>query len=263
MQDHFVATGHDETTPSATFTFIRRRGAVYAVTCRHVVDALAHLPADRRPHFPTLAIQLGRSFLNLSGFGPQGFHHALRCPSADPDGADIAIAPLDNYWELLASRKNKIAIDLDNWHEPDWSHVRYCAAAGYLNEHKRTFSTGDGDKIANQLAVVVAEVSSAIGRSERRFTLSSQLSQPHGYYFSGLSGGPVYAIEGDQQREVPDGELFPIGIIFEGFPAGQQPSKTEIDPLRSSSYLTGHDLFLRALTLAPEFFDEWLQHCGF
>lgn len=263
MQDHFLATGHDERTPSATFTFVRRRGAVYAVTCRHVVDALANLPADRRPHFPTLAIQLERSFLNLSGFGPQGFGRALRCPSAGPDGADIAIAPLDTYWELLATRKNKIAIDLDNWHEPDWSRVKYCAAAGYPNEHKRILSTGDGDKVANQLAVVVAEVSSAIGCSERRFTLSSQLAQPHGYYFCGLSGGPVYAIEGNQQREVQDEELFPIGIIFEGFPAGPRPSATETDPLGSSSYLTGHDLFLRALTLAPEFFDEWLQQCGF
>lgn len=38
IQDHFLTSGHDENTPSATATFVKRKGCHYLVTCRHVLE---------------------------------------------------------------------------------------------------------------------------------------------------------------------------------------------------------------------------------
>jgi hypothetical protein len=75
-----------------------------------------------------------------------------------------------------------------------------------------------GPSVASPFAVVCAEAASKLGRSERLIVLSSALATPHGYHFSGMSGGPVYAIEGHEQRKVEDEELFPVGIVFRGVP---------------------------------------------
>lgn len=110
--------------------------------------------------------------------------------------------------------------------------------------------------------VVVAEVASQLGRTEHSITLSSTLDKPHGYYFSGMSGGPVYAVEGPQQRTVEDGDLLPVGLIFEGFPSSGRPESQGTRDA-ASAFLTDNDLFFRALTLTPEYFDEWLAKARF
>jgi hypothetical protein len=76
-----------------------------------------------------------------------------------------------------------------------------------------------------------------------------------------MSGRPVYAVEGHEERDAEDDDLFPIGIIFEGFPGSGRPdAQGRRDP--ASAFLTDRDLFFRALTLTPEIFDEWLQMAG-
>jgi hypothetical protein len=264
LQDHFLGTGHDETARSATFTFIRRRGRHYAVTCRHIMEAVADpkmVPAAKNP---TLALHVDRAVLNLSCFTAKGLALAVHAPRAETkhEEVDVAIAPLTGgYWDLLTKHKDKVPIDLDAWREPDWSSVKYCLAVGYPDERKKNVAADDGQKVANQLTTAVAEVSSRLGRFERLIALSSTLEKPHGFYFSGMSGGPVYAVEGHEQRKVEDDELFPIGIIFEGFPSsGRADTQGGKDP--ASAFLTDRDLFFRALTLTPEFFDEWLQKAG-
>ena len=139
--------------------------------------------------------------------------------------------------------------------------MKYCLAAGYPDEHKGKVLSEGGEKVGNQLVVVVAEVSSRLARSERLIALSSTLDKAHCYYFSGMSGGPVYAVEGHEQREVEDEELFPIGIIFQGYPSsGRLDVQSGTDA--ASAFLTDKDLFFRALMLTPELFDEWLQKAG-
>jgi hypothetical protein len=85
---------------------------------------------------------------------------------------------------------------------------------------------------------------------------------PHGYFFSGMSGGPIYAVEEYDPREVEDEELFPIGIIFGGYPASGEADTHGAD-LRESAFLTSRDLFVQAYVLTPEIFDEWLHEAGF
>ena len=90
--------------------------------------------------------------------------------------------------------------------------MQTCLAVGYQDEHKeRITSENDPEKIATRFLNAVAELGGTLERNKPVFTLSSLLENPHGYSFSGMSGGPVYAIEGS---EIRDEVLFPIGIIF-------------------------------------------------
>lgn len=265
LQDHFLGTGHSESTHSATFTFIKRRDRYYAVTCGHVIDALKNSETVPNARHPTLALHLDKSVLNLSSFiGINLLAHAARKPHAETpqEEIDIAIAPLsESYWSLLASKKNKTAIDLDNWREPRWDTVKFCLATGYPDEHKEHVVVANEDKVSAPFMVAVAEVGSKLSRTERIITLSSRLEKPHGYFFSGMSGGAVYACEGHEQREVSDDELFPVAIIFEGYP-GSGKANAGGEAARTTAFLTDSDIFFRALTLTPESFDEWLKKAG-
>ncbi|GIK97834.1 MAG: hypothetical protein BroJett029_20430 [Alphaproteobacteria bacterium] len=226
LQDHFLGTGHDETTRGATFTFVKRRGRHYAVTCRHIMEAVSDPAVVPDARNPTVAIHIDRVVLSLSNFTAKGLALGIRTPQAESkrEEIDVAIAPLDgSYWPLLLEKKNKAAIDLDAWREPDWKSVKWCVAAGYPDEHKTAVVHDGADKVSNRLLTVVAEVASQLGSTARCITLSSTLDKPHGYYFSGMSGGPVYAVEGAEQRTIEDDELLPVGLIFEGFPSSGKP----------------------------------------
>lgn len=138
LQDHFLCTGHDETTRSGTFTFVKRHGHHYAVTCRHIMEAVADLKMVPAAKNPTMALHIDNVVLNRSYFTAQGLMLGVHTPHAETEREiDIAIAPLNGHWHLLTSHKNKVAIDLDEWREPDWIAVKYCLAAGYPDERKK------------------------------------------------------------------------------------------------------------------------------
>lgn len=260
LHDHHLATGHTENTNSATFTFIKRNERIYAVTCGHVVDQLRNPGSLPGAHLPTLALQIDRSVLNLSRVTGVGHVTPITLAAEkneDHREVDIAIAPLpENFWSLLTERKNKTAIDLDAWREPRWQEVRMCVAAGYPNEHKKQVEVEGRDMVSAGFLCARAEVSSELGRDQKFITLSSRLDKPHSYYFSGMSGGPVYAFESDADPAA-DEDLFPIGIIFEGYPSsGRGGTQTDEEP--AAAFLTDRDIFFRALTLTPESFDYWL-----
>src|SRR5271163_26634 len=97
LQDHFLGTGHDETTRNATVTFVKRHDRHYAVTCKHIVEALADpavVPAIKNP---TIALHVGKAVLNLSYFTAQGLVLGVHSPKAETkrDEVDVAIASLD------------------------------------------------------------------------------------------------------------------------------------------------------------------------
>lgn len=261
LQDHYLSTGHTEETNSATVTFIKRRGRIYAVTCGHVLDQLNNPESVPGAHLPTLALHIDQCVLNLSQF--TGIGHITDATrgikkNETHHDVDIAIAALSaNYWSLLTEKKNKTAIDLDAWREPRWESVKMCVAAGYPNEHKKQLEVDGRDMVGTGFARAIAEVSSTLGRDQKFITLSSLLDEPHGYFFSGMSGGPVYAAEGEETLLMMDEELFPVGIIFEGYPgSGLGKAQSGADP--AVAFLTDRDIFFRALTLTPDAFDHWL-----
>jgi hypothetical protein len=265
LQDYLLHTGHDANTRSGTATFVKRKGTHYVCTCRHIMESIRDPKVVPNAKFPTLALAIGKTFINLARMTANGPELIMRAPGTETEHAktDIAIAPLDaGTWHLLATKKNKRAIDLDHWQEPDWSRVRFGLAFGYPDEHKKTVSANCVDQVANQLIDVVAEVASTAGKANRTITLNSALADPHSWYFSGLSGGPLYFVEGLEERQAKDNELFPVGIVFEGYPSSGRPRAVEARDA-SAAFLTDKDLFIRALALSPPIFDEWLRDCGF
>jgi hypothetical protein len=260
-----MQTGHDAGTRSGTATFVVRHGQPYVITCRHIMEGIKDPKMTPGAKFPTLALSIGRSALNLGQMGPNGVELAMRAPKADrkEDEIDIAIAPLlGSYWPLLTSNKNKSAIDLDAWREPDWSNLIWGIAAGYPDEHKVNVTSDGLDQAGNQLINAVAKISSSPSAASRTITLNSLLDKPHSWYFSGLSGGPLYAVEGELEGEtVEDTDLIPVGIVFEGYPSSGRPDVMQGRDT-GSAFLKAEDLFFRALTLTPDFFDEWLRDCG-
>ena len=143
IQDHFLAGGHDENTPNATATFVKRKGRHYLVTCRHVLEIVSKRRTAGGERQLTMALEIDGTVLNLSRVSAQGVVLNVRTPEArmHSERADIALAPLDeSNWKRLSERKNKEAIDLDSWREPNWSVVRHCLAVGYENEGKEADS---------------------------------------------------------------------------------------------------------------------------
>ena len=89
----------------------------------------------------------------------------------------------------------------------------------------------------------------------------SELDRPHGYAFSGMSGGAVYAIEGSERTEVEDDELFPVGIAYEDSPSTHRAREHDVEHAGNSIF-SDRDMFIRALMLTPGIFDDWLERCG-
>jgi hypothetical protein len=265
LQDYFVQTGHDADTRSGTATFVKRKGIHYVCTCRHIMESIKDPKVVPNAKFPTLALAIDKAFINLSRMTANGPELIVRAPGPETDHAhtDIAMARLDaGTWHRLATKKNKSAIDLDRWREPDWSQVRFGLACGYPDEHKKNVSANSVGQVANQLITVVTELASMPGNGNRTITLNSTLANPHSWYFSGLSGGTLYFVEGLEERQAEDDELFPAGIVFEGYPSS---GRTEAIAGRdvSAAFLTEKDLFIRALALSPSIFDDWVRDCGF
>lgn len=242
LQDHFLHSGHDDTTHNATATFVKYANHYYVCTCQHVSEALDNKATrDTGTKRPTAALMVGKTVINLSFFTDDGLRSALRTPSVD-DGykVDVCIAGIDQHWEFLQKHKSKEAIDLDYWFEPPWAEIKMCAAAGYVDEHK----TIQDDQVSTPMPVVTVELQSELSASVREFTLHSSLKEPHKMYFSGMSGGPILGLWGD-------GAHTPIGLIFEGYPGSKDAPR---------SFFAGpNDLFFRGLLFTPEIFDKWLR----
>lgn len=275
IQDYFLGTGHNETTRNATATFVKRKGHHYVVTCRHVLDSVTGSDTAPGAKHPTLALQVDSIPLNLSYFGPNGLKPSVRAPVPEPKSPgndpvpelkspenDIALACIDgSYWHLLSSNKNKIAIDLDSWREPNWNDVTYCLAVGYEDEGKKIISSDGANMVAAPFLNVVAELSSTVSSETTLLAMSSELSSSNSYWLSGMSGGTVYAMEGSGQPEVQDEELFPVGIVFGGSPSKKQ-AIDQNNAEATGAFLTERDILIRAVMLTPDTFDDWLKKSG-
>lgn len=231
IHDQFLVGGHTEKSQNGTATFVKFKGKHYACTCRHVLEA-----ADDGE---VLALMVDRLTLNLTRFDQQ--HKFVTSFSVPEDKTiDIAISPIDAVqWELLATKKQKVAIDLDNFSELDWSKIKHYGAAGYPTEHK----TLVGNQVQAPMTFVIATLKSSFGPNDKTFVLFSSLGKPHGWYFSGMSGGPIFAI-------LDDATLFPAGIVFEGGPTSAKAEPSFIS--------TENDIFIRGLALTPGIFEDWL-----
>ena len=254
-----------DTEPNATVTLVKRKGHHYAVTCHHVTEgrAFERKPvgmADQstiKPH-----VHKQRLVLKLPHPSAEEITLDFRQPSSDfPSGPiDIAIARLyDGIWEGLSVTKKKEAIDLDSWQAPCWKDVRYCIVAGYPEQPQNKILDKHNGRVEVQLKTVVAKVKSGLGGGAlEKIVLLSELEDDHGHYFSGMSGGPVYAVEGAENCCFDEEELIPVGIVCEGNPS----TEASVRGKNEGGYLTGRHLFCRALNLTPDIFDAWIEGIG-
>ncbi len=253
IQDHFLATGHDANTKNATVTYVQFEDRVYAVTCRHVLEILEDRIKAQHSRFPTLALVIDRAVLNLSFFTAEGLKQSIVAPQTvpDEDPLDLAVADITgSYWELLKNRKGKAAIDLNNWREPRWARAEMLFAAGYPDEHKQHVTIDNDEKLSSPMTLVAAQVNGRLAKDQREVRMRSRLKKPHGYYFSGMSGGPIYV----QQDEL----LVPIGILYEGWPATSN-NPVVFDDTGTNALFDGNDIVIHGLTLTPDNFIKWLK----
>lgn len=243
IQDYFLSDGHSEKTTNATATFIKFGGHYYACTCWHVVERMAGEGIQTDNDRMSLGLMVGKAIINLSSFHAEGLQTAFKKPNGvlANDKIDIGLANIDSCWDLLERDKGKVAIDLDHWEMPLWDDLEMCAAAGYPTEHKER----SGEIVESPMTLTIAELGSTIDAIVQQFTLSSKLEEPHGFYFSGTSGGPIIGCW--------DKEFQAIGLIFEGSPSSQKQQEDGFSLAGST------DILIRGLLLTPDRFAEWLD----
>jgi hypothetical protein len=144
---------------------------------------------------------------------------------------------------------------LDDWKAPNWLQVTRALAAGYP-EHHKTIVERDGTRRLDGLYVTpIFEIDARFDPLRSSFTLYSEFETEHGIWFSGLSGGPVYAIEGAVDI-VDDTMLRPIGIVTQGHPGCPDAATNEF------AIFTNKHAVIHALMLTPYTFDTWLSAAG-
>lgn len=247
VQDFFLRTGRSIRTPCATATFVKFEKQIYAVTCRHVVANMSE--ADPNAQVAVLAFGADAAVLNMANFvrsETDGVRPSVVSLFSSPRyleaerSTDIAIARMGSAWDFLEGRKRKTFVNLDNWAEPSWPNIKTCAAVGYLTEHKTESDQG----ISTGMALSTVDVASAVSKDTVSFRLHSRLEEPHGYWMSGMSGGPVLALKSSTEFDV-------IGIVYEGGPSS---------PRAQQGLASGpNDLFYGALLLTPSTFADWLS----
>lgn len=238
IQHPLLAAGHGKATDNGTATFIKFESKHYVCTCAHVVEAATghNVPA----------LMIDSTVLHCADYqkgssGERVYKHIFRMP--DRRRFDIAIAPIDVHWEMLRDRKEKLAIDLDAWRAVPLPQDTCYLAAGYPTEHKYIVDK----KLAVGMALVVAEAVSVMSPSGTSFTLHSRAEAPHGYYFSGLSGGPIFFPEAANRLNL-------VGIVIEGGPSSSRVTRSLMSD--------GSTIFIRGQTITPKIFKEWLGLTG-
>jgi len=243
--DGFLRDGHSSSTPNATATFVSHGGSTYAITCRHVIlDSVAAAGPGAVPRF-----HVGASIRPTTNFRyvpkkqeaePQENHDEDEIGVAVDDSPDVAIADISPMWWSF-EKAGKRAIDLEALAEPEFVSGRTYLAAGFLDEHKEH----DATHVRTKLALLAATLPREPLPWDRTFQLQSQLDGPHGFFFSGISGGPVFAA-------VDEDQLTLAGIVYQGLPStGRRSPKRE--PLFGPDFVG-----VSVMRLNAAVFERWL-----
>ena len=244
LTDPFLVGGFSAERANGTITYIQYGGQLYGITCAHV-----YLQQYETEKWLTIHGE-GPYVYQLGRFTAEGYKSNFRSLRNKPDSdePDIAIIYLgDTIKEVHFPKKGKSAINLDAWSDPCWEEIEFPSAFGYPTEHK----TQSTKFVESPLIHVTAEVTRTLSPHDSSFLLASTLDNEHGYFFSGMSGGPVfYANE--------DGEITLIGIVYEGAPG----SSKEWQARDEQAFLTNNDIQIRAHIITPDIFQSWLKQVG-
>ena len=241
---------------------MKRNGLYYAVTCHHVLVEYREeaLRSGRRItpacHTGSTVRLFGSwtdkgtyrwSFLSWRAYGhpSQSAEENEQLSRSNSELPDIAIADVTTVWEALARDRALIAIDLDDWSEPPWEDIQdIWMAYGFPTDHKEII---DNMVSAPMPAISVELKTKNISSSDGKFSLFSTFENPHGWGFSGVSGGPVIAYN-------PRSDIFHfVGLVYGGAPSTSKPRSDD------QAFLGPKDILLQCYQLSPATFDLWLS----
>ncbi|MFM0160770.1 hypothetical protein PQR39_10195 [Paraburkholderia sediminicola] len=235
---------HSASKSNATMTYIRYRDELFGVTCAHVFDFQF---GDHERSACTLGVfGAGTSYQFTHPTFPDFHSHlrSLRQAHHQEAAEDIAVVRLSSLFEEKHMRaKNKVAIDLDAWEEPDWSAIQTCVSVGFPTEHK----IQSRRTVTAQPLFSVAELTRKLDPIEKTFALCSTIENRGDYFLSGMSGGPAYCTHSNDTLTL-------LGIVFEGTPG----SSGEWSKRSDESIFSKDDVYFRITTLRPEIFKNWL-----
>lgn len=261
----FLDGGHTEASINATVTFVEFENRIYAVTCHHVIAAFyAASVRENRQLVPSL--HNGRAIIQFGSYGSGesfnwSFHSCRTFPTPaeilegdqealaarerrDAELPDIAIADITAAWASLTEQRGAEALSLDAWERPDWSVTQLTwVAFGFPDGHKYE----KDDKLAVPMPKVRANLETSSLDQRDEFVLCSTLSSEHGWGFSGMSGGPIFAPD-----KIKDSFYF-VGITYEGSP-GLRNSQSD-----DQAFLSKADILLRGYLISPATFRAWLE----
>jgi hypothetical protein len=242
LSEPFLQGGHTSEKANGTVTYVKYKGQLFCVTCAHIYDQ-----QFVGNHVKWLTVHGRQRYIYQFGtYLPEGYKsHFISLRVRESSAPDIAIARVgEPFPQIHMEPRGKEPIDLDSWNEPNWSDLKVPVAFGYPTEHKT-----EADAFVQAPFVgVAAELTRPISTNDETFLMASTLETANDYYFSGMSGGAVYAVS---DSESP---LTAIGIVFEGTPG----SAAEWAARDSQSFLTRSDIQIRAYLMTPRNFESWL-----
>jgi hypothetical protein len=245
----FLKDGHNSSKANATILYVTYRGNLYGITCAHVYDQQFGESGATEKVLTVFGDRLIYQFGNWTADGYQSHFKLLRNNCNTSTSLDIAIINLPaHFQELHMTRKGKLPIDLDHWEEPDWSSILSCVVSGFPTEHKEQSDS----HVAANLVQIVAELTRPIDPGGHAFMLASTLPEKNDYFFSGVSGGPVYCIKSDNTLTL-------VGVVFEGSPG----SSAEWEKRGDDAFMSQEDVQFRAYLLTPRVFADWISRVGF
>lgn len=246
LSDPFIRDGHTEEKANGTITYVKYNNVIYGITCAHIYYQMEN-------NKWLTVFSTNRVVYQFGHYDADGYVSHFRVLRKNPENTerpDIAIIRFDEpFLSMHLSGKGKKPIDLDGWIEPDWRSLKMAMACGFPTEHK----TETDLRVSAKLVHVIAEVAGDISLTRPSFLLASTLSEENEFFFSGMSGGPVYCEAGNNRL------LTLIGIIFEGQPG----SSTEWRNRGESSFLTKCDIQIWAYIVTPSIFENWLKQLNY
>ena len=246
LSSPLLSDGHNYEKANATITFIEYQRRVFGVTCAHVYDQQVTSGKWLTLHGN------GRYVFELGKFTQDGYQSLFRTlrVNSKNEYPDIAVIELgESVRSTHFIRKGKKPISLDDWNEPEWPNIQIAAAFGYPTEHKLQSNL----TIKSPLCSVAAEVTNPISELNESFLLHSSLKAENNVFFSGMSGGPVFHIVDPFKPPIL------IEIVYEGTPG----SSKEWNERGEQSFLTNKHIQIKAHTLTPKIFDQWLRVARF
>jgi hypothetical protein len=246
------ATEVDPQIRSGTLTFVSYQGAIYGITCRHVVDELEKQDAAaREKHVAThgssvpFAPQAQRHFFfpkdDLQIHINAKFYKAPgdTFTNSFPDAAVARISPE----KLAQTGKQAIAMERATIAPENWSVNAGGIAAGYPERSRRALPAVS--PLQNMGVAVVVAVAPFERISDQMITMYYELENPpEADNLSGMSGGPILWTEEEAWALV--------GIVKKG-------RDMQLDPSRNAdSFLTKPVIWIDGEPISKAILESWI-----